>query len=138
MIYNRNSRILLPIFALSIIGGVVVYLMQSDQVYHFKFIMIVALIGLTTFIPVARHFKKRQDIKAHIPVEDEMSRLLEVHAGSYAFRFSMVLWFLIFILKNYFPDVDDVLGIGILVSSIIYGLSLLYLKRFGLPSANQN
>ena len=135
---NRNTLIMVPILAASLIGGVVFYLIKFEPLLDVKITAIILLMVFALVIPLYRSFKQARDVKRNIPVEDEMTRLLEIHAGAYAFRYSIWLWFMIFIFRDKFPDTEEMLGIGILGSAALYGLSWLYLKKTGLPHANQD
>lgn len=135
---NRFNFTLVPILAISIIAGMSFYLIKFDPQLNFKMLAIITLIVASLGIPLYRNFQNRKDFRANIPIEDEMSRLLEVFSGAYAFRYSMFLWLFIFLFNEKFTDVEGMLGTGILGAGVIYGLTWLYFKKNGLPSANED
>ncbi len=135
---NYTKIFLVPILALVLVGGLVMYLFGFQEGISIKIIAILGLMLVLMVIPVYRSLKNAQDLKQNRPLEDEMSRMLEVHAGAYAFRYSMMSWFVIFLLRSKFPDNEEMLSIGIMAAAAIYGLCWLYLKRNGLPNANQD
>ena len=83
-------------------------------------------IGLVTF--VVRLIKRRQDIQNNAPAEDEFTDKAKIFAASKSFMYSMYLWFVIFIFNSSFTNNEEMLGIGILGSSAIYGVLLWYYK----------
>ncbi len=136
---TKSSDVYLkPVLAFFVIGGLVFYLLKFEPMLSWKMITIIGLAVLMLAFPIYRSFRDAQDRKKNIPLEDEMSRLLEIHAGAYAFRYSMMSWFFIFILRDKFPDPEEMLGIGIMAAAVIYGLSWLYFKRTGIPDADQD
>ncbi len=136
---NSNRSILIvPILAVCIIGGLAFYLLNYGPALSWKMITIILLTLAMLVIPVYRSIQNAQDRNRNIPLEDEMSRVLELHAGAYAFRYSMMSWFVLFIFREKFPDSEELLGTGILAAAAIYGLTWLYFKRNGLPHADQN
>ena len=135
---KSNSIYLVPILAACVIGGFAFYFVEFEPVLSWKMITILTLALLLLSIPIYRSYKNAQDQKQNIPLEDEMSRQLEIHAGAYAFRYSMMSWFAIFLLRNNFPDAEEMLGIGIMAAAAIYGITWLYFKRNGIPRANQD
>ena len=86
-------------------------------------------IGVITYI--RRTIKRKQDIESGAPPEDEFSKLAKVYAGNRAFLSSMYLWLLIFVFNASFPSNEMMLGIGILGSAFIYGISLWYFNATG-------
>jgi ABC-type uncharacterized transport system permease subunit len=91
--------------------------------------IITFLLGIVTFI--WQNINKKRDIKAGAPSEDEFTKLAKVYAGNRAFLYSMYLWLLIFIFNSSFTKNETMLGIGILGSALIYGISLWYFKTTG-------
>ncbi|MCP4425683.1 MAG: hypothetical protein GY803_14400 [Chloroflexi bacterium] len=65
------------------------------------------------------------------PVEDEFTKLAKVYAGNQAFLYSIYLWLLIFVFNSSFAKNETMLGMGILGSALIYGISLWYFKTTG-------
>ena len=133
-----RSIIITPVLAVILICGLAFYLTGFAPQLDWKIITIVLLTLLMLVVPLYRSLKQAQDVKQNIPIEDEMSRKLEIYAGAYAFRYSMMSWFAIFVIRDQFPDTEEMLGIGIMAAAAIYGLSWLYFRLRGLPDAEQN
>ena len=133
---KSNSIYLVPILAACVTGGIALYMLEFEPTLNWKMTAIIFLSLLLLVIPLYRSYRKAQDTKKNIPLEDEMSRLLEIHAGAYSFRYSMMSWFAIFILRDKFPDTEEMLGIGIMAAAAIYGLTWLNFKRNGIPHAD--
>ncbi|NQV14589.1 hypothetical protein HQ531_03955 [bacterium] len=129
----KNNKLIIPLLVLSIVAGMVFYMIRFEPTLNLKMLAIVIITVPVLAIPLYRNYKNAQDRKSNIPLEDEMTHLLEIHAGAYAYRWSMMLWFLIFIFRNKFPDSEEMLGIGIMSSAAIYGFTWLYMKKTGLP-----
>jgi len=87
------------------------------------------LIGLITFI--LKMIVNSKNKSTGQPSEDEFSKLAKVYAGNQAFQYSMYLWLIIFIYNDSFSKDETMLGIGILGSALLYGLTLWYKKSTG-------
>jgi len=87
------------------------------------------LIGVVTFIQ--KTIKRRSDLLSGAPAEDEFTKSAKIHAGNQAFIYSMYLWLLIFLFNSSFAKNETMLGIGILGSGLIYGISLWHIKSTG-------
>ncbi len=138
MFHKRSSFYLIFILTLSIFTGMAFYLFSVRPELSVKIIIILVLLIFTSGIPVIRGYRNNRDKKAGIPIEDEMSRLLELHAAAYAFKGSFFLWIAISIFRNYFNDISDMLGFGILGSAALFGVIWLVLKKTGIPHAHQD
>lgn len=101
MVNKQSHFVSVPMLAISIVGGLLFYLIKFSPPLNAKMIAIVALIFTLAVIPLYRSIRQAEDLKAQIPIEDEM------------------------------------LGIGILRSSAIYGIILIDLKKIGIPHAEQ-
>ena len=116
------------ILTLALIWG---FIAIKDQFLLFKgldlfiFILIIVLAGITLY----RAFKKQQEIDAGMTADDELSMRIKYKAGYYAYLVTMYMWLLIFILKDAFPDIETLLGGGILFSGLIAFLSKILVKR---------
>ena len=73
--------------------------------------------------------KKHKDIQAGFPAEDEMSTRIKYKAGHHAFMASMYLWLFIFLFHDHFPDIETMLGAGILLSAVLAIVIKSYLTR---------
>ncbi len=73
--------------------------------------------------------KKYKEEKKGLATEDEMSMRLKYKSGYYAYVYSVMMWMLIYFLKDIFPNTDLMLGIGIVLSILIGLISKLSIKR---------
>ena len=79
-------------------------------------LILIVVLGVVVFVNA---LKRDRDIKAGLPVDDELSTRIKYKAGYYAYLTSMYMWLFIFLLKDNFPDVETMLGGGILLSGTI-------------------
>ena len=79
-------------------------------------LVLIIVLGVVVFVNA---LKRDRDIKAGLPVDDELSTRIKYKAGYYAYLASMYMWLFIFLLKDNFPDVETMLGGGILLSGAI-------------------
>ena len=94
--------------------------------YDLIVFILIVVFGVIALISAV---KKDKDEKEGIPIEDELSDQIKYKAGYYAFFISMYMWFFIFIFKEKFPDLETLLGGGILVSAVIFYISKLVVKN---------
>jgi uncharacterized membrane-anchored protein len=92
-------------------------------------LLIFALIVIFGAIALYVSYKRDLSIDAGFPADDEMTLLLKYKAGYYSFLISMYMWLFIFIFKDEFPDVETMLGGGILLSGLISFIVKFYIKR---------
>ena len=91
----------------------------------FIFILIV-IIGVIAFISA---IKKDKEEKEGFATEDELSTLIKYKSGYYAYMASMYMWLFVFLFKDKFPNVESMIGGGILFSALILFISKLYVKN---------
>lgn len=124
-------------FSREIIFGILVLLSSIGLIYWFtthepdaslKILLatILTLGGLGIYLYNA--WKKKRDIDNEVPVEDEMILKAKTYAGNKSFHLSFYLWGLIFIFHGSFSEPEEMLGVGILGSALIYGCCLWYFK----------
>ncbi|MBT3241310.1 MAG: hypothetical protein HON98_03530 [Chloroflexi bacterium] len=99
---------------------------EPDATLKIAIASLAIVIGLIAF--VVRLIKRRKDIQNNAPTEDEFTDKAKLYASSKSFFYSVYLWFIIFIFNNSFTNNEEMLGIGILGSSAIYGVLLWYYK----------
>jgi len=98
-------------------------------VFDGKMIFIVLLTVAILVFPITRSIKQAKERKAGIPLEDERTLLIRLKAGAQAFQYSMILWLIIFALNAMFLDRRQMLGMGILGSTALYGLCFYFQSR---------
>ena len=104
-------------------------IIESPSVLMVVIAIFILLIGTVTFI--RQMLNKKRNIESGAPAEDEFTQLAKVYAGNQAFLYSLYLWLLIFVFNSSFSKNETMLGIGILGSALIYGISLWYFKTTG-------
>lgn len=125
-----------------IFGGVLLIFFVTMIVYYLSVgplsmlpVIIAFLILFTGVITFIRQvINKKRDRGTGEPAEDEFTKIVSVYAGNQAFLYSMYLWLLIFIFNSSFTKNETMLGIGILGSALIYGVSLWYFKSSGVKN----
>ncbi len=135
---NYQKEILFGIGLLMIFAGLLFWIMiTSPQDFLIIAIAIgIVLLGVITFI--GQMIKKKNALETGMPAEDEFTNLAKIYAGNQAFLYSMYLWLLIFVFNGSFTKHETMLGIGILGSVLIYGISLWYFKTTGAFNAQQD
>ena len=128
---NYYTEIIFGTGLVILFSGLIFWLISvgSPSILAAGIAILTLLIGIATFI--MKTINKKKNIKSGAPAEDEFSKLAKVYAGNQAFRYSMYLWLLIFIFNSSFTKNETMLGIGILGSTLIYGISLWYFKTTG-------
>ena len=132
IIVMKKQRIILVtayLFILSVVFGLK-YL--ENQTGFFKSINPLFLLALIiiAFVYTLQSLKRKGKKKNGIPIDDEFSLLIKYKIGYYSFLASSFLWYLLFILKDDFPDTETILGSGILLSTLIVIVTRIIIKRF--------
>ena len=119
--------ILLILFIGGFIGGLSMY--GHGNMYKILAASVLAIVVLLMYL--YKQARKRKEIVANIPVEDELTLKAKLYAGSKAFMLSLYLWLFIFLFNTAFSKAEEMLGIGILGSALIYAICLWYYKTTG-------
>lgn len=98
----------------------------------FIFAMIIVA-GIYAFINHMRRYEKE---KQGFAVEDELSRQIQYKAGYYSFHASLFIWFAIFMIQQFIPKTETMLGGGLLLSMIVFMVTRAYLNRSYDENAN--
>ena len=80
------------------------------------------------------HMRRYKDAKEGLALEDELSTQIRYQAGYYSFITSLYIWLAIFLFQRFIPDVETMLGGGILLSACVSIGIKVYLTR----SYNEN
>jgi hypothetical protein len=124
-----NKTALLAAILLLTVTGLIYFIITSTVAMRPLDITIIALILIAVFIVLMQAIKKYNEEKAGFPLEDELSLLIKYKSGYYAFIISMYMWLFIFLFRDKFPDVETMMGGGILVSGLLAMLTKLVLKH---------
>ena len=128
---NYTREIVFGAVLVIFFAGIIAWLIiiESPSVLMVVIAIFILLIGTVTFI--RQMLNKKRNIESGAPAEDEFTQLAKVYAGNQAFLYSLYLWLLIFVFNSSFSKNETMLGIGILGSALIYGISLWYFKTTG-------
>ena len=128
---NYTKEIVFAAVLVILFAGLIAWLIfvESPSVLMVVIAVLILLTGTVTFI--RQMLNKKRNIETGAPAEDEFTQLAKVYAGNQAFLYSLYLWLLIFVFNSSFSKNETMLGIGILGSALIYGISLWYFKTTG-------
>lgn len=114
-----------------IIVGLILWFVKNETESVQKIILasVISIAALIFFI--IKLIKKKKDIAKGFPEKDEFTEMVKLHAGGKAFMLSMYFWLLIFWLNSAFSEREEMLGVGILGSALIYGICYWYYKSTG-------
>ena len=125
---SKNALIILAMLSMTFVLGLIgVY--RAGYIPKGLDIFIIALTVIAAIYAFVIYLKQHKDVKSGFPAEDEMTTLIKYKAGYYAFTASMYMWLLIFLSKRLFPDVETMLGSGILMSAVFAIVIKIYLTR---------
>jgi len=104
----------------------------ENQTGFFKWIdpLLLLLIVVIAFIYTMQSLKSKNKKKNGIPVDDEFSILIKYKIGYYSYFASAFLWYVLFVFKDRFPDIETILGGGVLISSLIVIITRIIIKHF--------
>ncbi|MBG7610568.1 MAG: hypothetical protein IZT55_06845 [Anaerolineae bacterium] len=128
---NYKKEITLGILFATIFVGLLFWFVKYEPKATLQIAIAVITLLVAAIAFVRQILTRRKDLKAGAPEEDEFTKHAKLYASSRAFLTSYYLWFLIFIFHTSFSDREEMLGIGMLGSALIYGIFLLYYKRTG-------
>jgi len=128
----KNQKIILVTTYLLIFLIVFGLKYLENQTGFFKSINPLFLFALIiiAFVYTLRSLKRKGKKKNGIPIDDELSLLIKYKIGYYSFLASSFLWYLLFALKDDLPDIETILGGGILLSTLIVIVTSIIIKRF--------
>lgn len=123
-----------PKNSLKIVTGLIIlamggYLVQKKYEFNIGLeLFIIVLIAVLGIISLFEEIKKAKDEKDGFATEDELSTIIKYKSGYYAFLGSMYLWLAIFMFNSKFPDIETMLGGGILLSALISWIAKIVVK----------
>lgn len=119
-------------------SGTVLWFSRHEPEATLKITIAGIAIVLAILVFVSKWMKKKRAIENGEPEEDEFIKIAKLYASSRAYFYSMMLWFLIFIFHGKFSNQEEMLGIGIMGSALIYGICLWYYKSTANFNEQQN
>jgi peptidoglycan/LPS O-acetylase OafA/YrhL len=91
--------------------------LHSTDIWHFGIIII--LVGFALYVGFRRLASERRGE----PVEDELSKKILQKAASWSYYFSLYMWVaMIYIKDRVKMDTEEILGTGILVMALAFGV----------------
>ena len=114
-----------------IFGGLFFWIVFTRDITPLMLIIGISILMVGLISLIFKMVTNRKNISTGQPAEDEFSKLAKVYAGNQAFHYSIYLWMIIFFFNDSFTKNETMLGIGILGSTLFYGLILWYKKSTG-------
>jgi len=125
----KTKKALLVITGLTLFFSVGVLIYSQTSEMSTKMILIYLLIGVIAIISVFYALKRMIEEKEGQTKDDEFSNQIKYKSGYYAYIASMYMWFFFFLFRSYFPNIETIVGGGVLLSALIYFISNLMVKR---------
>ena len=126
----KSSKYLLivSLLLLSLLVGYYVYYQGTTEinVLEIVLILLIVIIGIWSLYKGFLNYKEE---KSGIPLEDEFSNMIKYKSGYLAYLGSMYMWLFIFLFKDMFPDIETMLGGGILLSALIGFILKFWVKQ---------
>ena len=116
---KKSTTALLLLIGLTLFFTLGVILYSQMEEIQPKMLIIYLLIGVIALISIVIAIKKMKEEKEGQPLEDEFTTKIKFKAGYYAYLASMYMWLFIFLFRSIFPDVETLIGGGILLSGAI-------------------
>jgi uncharacterized membrane protein YidH (DUF202 family) len=116
---KKTKTFLIIMLAGTVSFGVGLWLYSTKAEINPLMLVIAALIVIIGIVAIVLGMKRMQDEKKGLPADDELSNLIKYKAGYYAYIASIYMWLFIFLFKGLFPDIETMLGGGILLSGLI-------------------
>ena len=128
---KKQKKILVTAYLLilSVVFGLKYLEKQTGFFKSINPLFLLALI-IIAFVYTLQSLKRKGKKKNGIPIDDELSLLIKYKIGYYSFLGSSFLWYLLFVLKDSFPDTETILGGGVLLSTLIVIVTSIIIKRF--------
>jgi len=124
---KRKTLLITSILIMSTFWGFIV-IEKGTNLFKGLDLIIFILIVLGGVVAFVSALKKDKEEKQGMPADDEFSLFLKYKSGYYAYMASLYMWLFIFLFKGYFPDVETMLGGGILLSALISFISKYIVK----------
>jgi len=126
-----TKEILSGVLLFTIFVGLALWYFKFDPRALLEMGIALLLVGIGIFAWVKNIITKKKNMYEGAPAEDEFTKMARLHASSQAYFYSMYLWFFIFFFRSYFTKAEELLGLGIMGSAIIYFVRLWRLKSEG-------
>ena len=101
---------------------------QSEKIDPLMLVIYGAII-LVALISIFIAYRKLQEEKEGQPMEDEFTNLIKYKSGYFAYIASMYMWLFLFLFRDFMPNIETMVGGGILLSAIIGFISKMIIKQ---------
>jgi len=128
---NYSKEITVGVLFTVILSGLILWFTRHESGAYLKIIIAVIAVLIGAYIFIRQIVIKKRNLKDGVPSEDEFTKNANLYAGNKAFHYSMYLWLFVFIFNSSFTNQEEMLGVGILGSALIYGIFLGYYKKTG-------
>jgi len=118
-IMKKSTTTLLLLIGLTLFFALGILLYSQMSEIQPKMLIVYGLIGIVALISIGIAIKKMKEEKEGQPVEDEFTTKIKHKSGFYAYIASMYMWLFIFLFRGLFPDIETIVGGGILLSGVI-------------------
>lgn len=125
---NRKSLLITLFLLVTLILGYIVA-SSTNSIFQGPELIIFILVVAVGLFALVLALKKDKEEREGIPTDDELSTRMKYKAGYQAYLVSMYMWLFIFLFKDKFPDVETMLGGGIMLSAVIFFITKFYVKR---------
>ena len=125
---NRKTLLITSVLFMLTIWAFIIIEKGTNLLEGLDLIIFILIIGIG-IIALVNALKKAKEEKEGIATEDELSTQIKYEAGYKAYIASMYMWLFIFLMKDKFPDVETMLGGGILLSALIGFITKVIVKR---------
>ena len=127
----KKNRKVLWITAFLTMGVVLGFIVIKNETEMFQglYLLIIALIIIGGVIAFITAYKREKEEKEGLATDDELSNRIKYKAGYYAYLASLYMWLFIFLFKDKFPDVETMLGGGILLSALMSFIAKYIVKQ---------
>jgi len=119
MTIARKKLLIISILLAAVCLAVFILLKDTGFDLNIKYLFIISLIIFLGIYAFTNAMVKALDEKKGFPADDERTKLLNYKSGYFAYLGSMYMWLFIFLFRSKFPDIEMMLGGGILLSALI-------------------
>lgn len=130
VIMNKNNKrfMITAVLFMAIIWAFIIVEKGTDLFQGLDLILFILIIG-SGIVALYNAFKKDKESNEGQPEEDELSNLIKYKSGYYAYMASLYMWLFFFLLKDKFPNIESLIGGGILLTALFSFLAKLYVKK---------
>ena len=125
---NRKTLLITSVLFMLAIWSFILIEKGTNLFKGLDLLIFILIIGIGV-IALINAFKKDKEEKAGFATEDELSLKIKYKSGYNAYIASMYMWLFIFLMKDKFPNIETLLGGGILLSALIGFIAKYLVKK---------